>query len=43
MVHADFIKAGKTEFVLESPNGEKRVFDLSIRRDTYDVNEKIKD
>lgn len=40
LVHADFKKSGKTEFVLESPNGEEKVFDLSIRRDTYTVLEK---
>ncbi len=40
MVHAEFRKAGKTEFVLESPSGEKTSFDIDIRRDTYDVIEK---
>lgn len=43
MVHADFKKAGKTKFILESPNGEKKTFNIKIRRDTYDVSEeKIK-
>ncbi|MCR5636478.1 MAG: hypothetical protein K6F76_04815 [Clostridiales bacterium] len=37
MVHAEFKKAGKTEFVLESPNGEKTTFDIEIERDTFDV------
>ncbi len=37
MVHAEFKKAGKTEFVLESPSGEKRTFDITIKRDTYKV------
>ena len=40
MVHAEFKKSGKTEFVLESPNGEKKVFDINIKRDTYSVEEK---
>ena len=40
LVHADFKKSGKTEFVLESHNGEEKIFDLSIRRDTYTVLEK---
>ncbi len=40
MVHAEFKKAGKTEFVLESPDGEKREYSLTIRRDTYSVKEK---
>ena len=35
MVHADFKKAGKTKFVLESPNGEKRSFDITIQRNAY--------
>ena len=39
-VHADFKKSGKTEFVLESPDGKKTVFDISIRRDTYTINKK---
>ena len=39
-VHADFKKAGKTEFVLESPDGEKTTFDITIKRDTYKVVEK---
>ena len=40
MVHADFKKAGKTEFILESPDGKKITFDISIRRDTYSIKEK---
>ena len=39
-VHAEFKKAGKTEFILESPDGQKTIFDISIRRDTYTVEEK---
>ena len=42
MVHAEFKKAGKTEFVLESPNGTKQVFEIDIKRDTYSVKEKEK-
>ena len=40
LVHAEFKKAGKTEFILESPSGEKKTFDLTIKRDTYSVEEK---
>ena len=29
-VHADFRRAGKTEFILESPNGERKVFEINI-------------
>ena len=40
IVHAEFKKAGKTEMILESPTGEKRIFDISIRRDKFTINEK---
>jgi hypothetical protein len=40
MIHADFKKAGKTKFILESPDGFKKEFDLTIKRDTYTVKEK---
>ena len=40
MVHAEFKHAGKTEFVLESPSGEKNIFDITIERDTYKINKK---
>lgn len=40
MVHADFKKAGKTEVILEAPNSEKTIFDITIERDTYVINEK---
>ena len=40
-VHAELIKEGKTEFVLEAPDKTKRIFTLKIKRDTYDVEEKI--
>ncbi len=40
MVHADFKKSGKTEFVLESADGKKMVFDILIRRNTYTIKEK---
>ncbi len=40
VIHAEFKKAGKTEFVIESSDGKKKVFDISIRRDTYSIDEK---
>lgn len=40
MVYAKFKKAGKTVFVLESPDGKKISFDISIRRDTYSITER---
>ena len=39
-VHADLKKAGKTVLVLESPSGEKKEFDLSIEKDTYEITQK---
>ena len=39
-VHADFKKAGKTVFILESPSGEKVEYDLSIERDTYEITQR---
>ena len=40
VIHADFKKAGKTKVVIESPDGKKTIFDISIRRDTYSIKEK---
>ena len=40
MVHADLKKAGHTSFTLESPDGVKKEFDLTVERDTYEVTEK---
>ncbi|MEE3343790.1 MAG: hypothetical protein VZS44_06850 [Bacilli bacterium] len=39
MVHAEFKRAGKTKFILESKDGEKKTFDITIRRDTYKIKE----
>ena len=40
VVHAVFTKSGKTEVVLESQNGEKTIYDIDVKRDTYDINKK---
>ena len=40
MIHAEFKHAGKTEVILESPNGEKIEFKITIKRDTYRIKEK---
>lgn len=37
MVQVNFRREGKTVLVLESPDGEKMEYDLSIKRDTYDI------
>ena len=39
-LNANFKKAGKTEVVLEDPNGEKTMFDITIKRDTFDMTKK---
>lgn len=39
LVHAEFKKGGKTKFILESPEGEKKTFDITIKRDTFSVKE----
>ena len=40
MIYAKFKKAGKTELVLESSDGMKIVYDISIRRTSYSIKEK---
>ena len=40
LIHADLKKAGKTNMVIESPNGEKVEYALDIKRDTYTINKK---
>ena len=40
IVNAEFIKLGKTEFILESPDGNKTTFDIEIKRNTYDLTRK---
>ncbi len=40
VVHAIFKKAGNTEVILESPSGEKTVFDIKVDRNTYTINKK---
>ena len=37
MVFASFEKTGETHLILESPDGEKTVYDLTVGRDTYSV------
>lgn len=40
VVHAVFSKTGNTDVVLESPSGEKTVFDIKVDRNTYTINKK---
>jgi len=39
-LHADFKKAGKTEFVIESPDGKNTTFDIFIERSKFTIKEK---
>ncbi len=39
MVNAEFNKTGKTKFIIESPQGEKHIFDLTINRSSYHIEE----
>lgn len=39
-IEAEFRHSGKTELILEDANGNETKFDLVIKRDTYELNEK---
>ena len=39
-LNANFKKTGKTEVVLEAPNGEKTIFDITIKSYKYDITKK---
>lgn len=40
VVYAEFRKKGKNDVILESPNGEKSVFEIDIGSNTYIINKK---
>lgn len=40
MVHADFKKNGKTELIVETPDGEIKEYNLNIEMNTYKIDEK---
>ena len=40
LIRAEFKKVGKTNLIIEDPNGNKQIYELDIRRDTYDINRK---
>lgn len=40
LIHADFRHAGTTTLTLESPSGEKTVYDLKIERSRYEIEER---
>ena len=37
LLHALLKKAGKTDVIIKSPNGEKIVYEIDIRRNTFDL------
>lgn len=37
LVHADMRKGGRTEFVLEAPNGKTLRYDIDIKQTTYEI------
>ena len=39
-VNAEFKKAGKTNLILEDPNGNKTIFEINIKNNSYDINKK---
>lgn len=40
MVYAEFKKAGKTNLILEDQNGNKEIFEIDVKSDSYDINKK---
>ena len=40
MVNAEFIKAGKTNIILEDSKGNKEIYEIDIKVNTYDINKK---
>ena len=40
MIQANFKRDGKTSFTIESPTGEKQIYDIVIKRDTYEITKK---
>ena len=41
VVNAEFKKAGKTNIILENSNGNKEVYEIDIKSNTYDINKKL--
>lgn len=40
VIGAEFKKAGKTNIILEDPDGNKEVFEINIKNNSYDINKK---
>ena len=39
-VHAVFRKAGTTEIILESKDGDRSIYEITVKNKTYDINKK---
>ncbi len=39
-IHSKFYKTGKTDITIESPTGEKKIYDITIGKYTYDIEER---
>ena len=37
LIYAEFAKTGKTQLILEAPDGTREVYDLTIERNSYTV------
>ncbi len=40
VVNAEFRKVGKTKVIIESPTGDKETYNIDIKRDSYEIDEK---
>ena len=40
MVKAEFKRAGRTNIILEAPNGHKEIYEINIKNNSYDINKK---
>ena len=40
MVNAEFKKTGKTNLILEDSNGNKEIYEINIKNNSYDINKK---
>lgn len=40
MINAEFKKTGKTNLILEDPKGNKEIYEIDIKNNTYEINKK---
>ena len=39
-INAEFKRAGKTDLIIEDSNGNRKVYEIDIKRNSYDINKK---